>query len=86
MMAGSRNFVDMSRSFTNLAVYKAENEAKRAKDEAETRTRAVLAHKERVRAARLIQRAYRVRLYAPPDGAMYLRAMGRFRAATDTSL
>lgn len=51
----------------------------KAEDEAKKRKHAVLAHKERVRAARLIQRAFRVRLYTPPDGVMYLRAMNRFQ-------
>jgi len=34
--------------------------------------------KRRSAAARVLQRWYRGRLYAPPDGALYLRAMRRF--------
>ena len=40
-----------------------------------------LVHKDRVRAARIIQRFYRCRIYAPPDGVMYLRSVDRFREA-----
>lgn len=48
--------------------------------EAKKRGQAMVAHKARVSAARLIQRAYRVRLYRPPDGVMFLRSMSRFQS------
>lgn len=42
-------------------------------------------HKRRVRAARVIQRWWRLRLYAPPDGTFYKRARERFSSSASRS-
>jgi hypothetical protein len=60
---------------------RAEVEATQAKHEAEEtriKTREIVARKERIRAAKTIQRWWRATLYTPPHGILYKRALADF--------
>jgi hypothetical protein len=57
----------------------------RAAEEKKERVEAVTENKRRIRAAKVIQRSWRKKIYAPPNGVMFLRAKESFNTDTSSS-
>jgi hypothetical protein len=65
----------------DAAAARKREEERRAADERKERIEAVARGKERIRAAKVIQRWWRKKIYSPPNGVMFLRAKESFSSA-----